>query len=213
MVAEIHAEPWRSKWGADDAIWKRPNFEKVNVKTFLKLRQQHLEEAKGFANDWDVTPAAVKKALGLFREKTSVGCANLKFRTLHSLPAVAHDQLASIFLQSVTDLTLPIQCLLNILNLLGKKSGGSRTVATMPSYYRILMKLLGTNIRDWDIENGHPFDSALAGCSPLRAAVMRALKMENSAAHQLHGAHLLWDMDKFYDSIHLEALASELIDR
>ena len=51
VVAEIHAEPWRAKWGAGNAIVKRQGFEKVNVNTFIKLRNQFLDEAKEFAND------------------------------------------------------------------------------------------------------------------------------------------------------------------
>ena len=67
----------------------------------------------------------------------------------------------------------------------------------MGSFYRQLMKLHGSVIREWDLEHGHPYDSALAGCSSLRVVVLRALKIENGRALNKETAHLLWDMEKF----------------
>ena len=75
------------------------------------------------------------------------------------------------------------------------------------------MKLNGYNIRERDLEHGHRFDSALAGCSSLRAAVLRALRIENATAQAKDCAHQLWDMDKFYDSINLAILSKELLAR
>ena len=81
----------------------------------------------------------------------------------------------------------------------------------MGSFYRQLILLQGPVIRDWDLEHGHRYDSALAGCSSLRAAVLRARKIENGIAHNKATAQLLWDMEKFYDSVDLVALSVELI--
>ena len=83
----------------------------------------------------------------------------------------------------------------------------------MCSFYRCLMKANGTAIREWDLEHGHRYDSALAGCSSLQAAVLRALKIENGNAWDMHCALMAWDMEKFYDSIDFEILAEELIER
>ena len=94
-----------------------------------------------------------------------------------------------------------MQDLLNILALLGKKAGGSRTIAIMASFYRALMKFFCPQVRSWDAATGHFWDSALAGSSSLRAAVMRALKVENGVARGAHIGHLLWDQKKFYDSV------------
>ena len=129
------------------------------------------------------------------------------------LPDVAFDQLGGLYRQSVATLSLPVQALLNVMCLLGKKAGGSRTIVACCSFYREIMKLNGFTIRERDLEHGHRFDSALAGCSSLRAAVLRALKIENATAHGKDCAHMLWDMDKFYDSINLLVLAKELLAR
>ena len=37
-------------------------------------------------------------------------------------------------------------------------------------------------MREWDLEHGHKYESALAACSSLQAAILRALKVENGAA-------------------------------
>ena len=80
-------------------------------------------------------------------------------------------------------------------------------------FYRELMKCLSPKIREWDLSEGHRYDSAMAGSSSLRAAVIRALKIENATAIGMHIGHLLWEMEKFYDSIDLLILAGELIER
>ena len=129
------------------------------------------------------------------------------------LPDIALDQLGLLFKSAINDLSLPLQVLVNLLCLLGKKTGGSRVIAIMCSFYRCLMKANGTAIREWDLEHGHRYDSALAGCSSLQAAVLRALKIENGNAGDMHCALMAWDMDKFYDSIDFEILAEELIER
>ena len=106
-----------------------------------------------------------------------------------------------------------MQELMNLLSLLGKKSGGSRTIAIMGSLYRALMKFFCPQIREWDLAKGHFWDSALAGNSSLRAALIRALKVENGVARGAHIGHLLWDQRKFYDSVKLPILAKELSKR
>ena len=118
-----------------------------------------------------------------------------------------------LFRQSVATLTVPVQELLNILGLLGKKNGGSRTIAIMASYYRALMKFFCPTIRAWDIAKEHHWDSALAGSSSLRAAVLRALKVGDACSRGASVGHELWDIANFYDSVELPLLCEELARR
>jgi len=134
----------------------------------------------------------------------------MHLRRLACLPDVALERLGLLFKQSIATLKVPIQELLNILTLLGKKSGGSRTIAIMASFYRALMKFFCPEIRAWDAEAASFWDSALAGSSSLQAAVARALKIENGCARGAWVGHELWDMRKFYDSIRLPILCEEL---
>ena len=105
---------------------------------------------------------------------------------------------------------MPLQDLLNVMALLGKKSGGPRTIAIMASFYRALMKHFVPAIREWDLAKGHFYDSALAGSSSLRAAVLRTLRVENGCMRSAFVGHLPWDMAKFYDKVRLPVLCEEL---
>ena len=129
------------------------------------------------------------------------------------LPDVALHQLGCLFKQSIASLKVSVQELLNVLGLLGKKHGGSRTIAIMASFYRALMKFFCPRIREWDLKESHFWDSALSGSSSLRAAVLRALRVENGVGRGAWIGHLLWDMAKFYDSVHLPTLCNELAKR
>ena len=70
-----------------------------------------------------------------------------------NLPNTALRQLGCLFKKSIATLTVPAQQLLNILGLLDKKAEGSRTIASMASFYRALMKTLCPMVRDWANEN------------------------------------------------------------
>ena len=64
------------------------------------------------------------------------------------------------------------------------------------------MKFFCPIIRQCDVDEGHAFwDSALAGLSSLRFAVLRALKLENGVTRGAWAAHMLWDMANMYDSV------------
>ena len=145
------------------------------MKYFRKLRSRSLEEALEFANSIDASASRVRSALKIFSRTTATGSDNINLRRMADLPDVALHQLGCLFKQSIASLKVPVQELLNILGLLGKKQGGSRTIAIMASFYRALMKFFCPRIREWDLKESHFWDSALAGNSSLRAAVLRAL--------------------------------------
>ena len=134
-----------------------------------------MDEAATIAKLFDGSPQAIRKALLMFPAGTAIGMDDLHFRLLADLPDIALLQLGQMFKASIHNLTLPIQALPNLLCLLGKKTGGSRVIAIMCSYTRCLMKTNCSALREWDLEHGHLFDSALAGSSSLQAAVLRAL--------------------------------------
>ncbi len=95
----------------------------------------------------------------------------------------------------VAEAVLPLSGLLAILNLLGKKGGGVRTVATLTSIYRLVMRLCGDDIATWDVSKAGHFDTAVAGNSALRAHLLRSLEVELLTAEGLTVSHVLWDME------------------
>ena len=56
-------------------------------------------------------------------------------------------------------------------------------------------------VRQWDVQTGSAHDSALAGRSPLTATAMRALIMEDASLRGRVTVLVLWDVEKFFDSI------------
>ena len=71
------------------------------------------------------------------------------------LPDAALTTLGLIMKQVVATLTVPAQELFNVICLLGKKSGGSRTIALMSSIYMLMMKMAGEELREWDAAYSH----------------------------------------------------------
>ena len=61
------------------------------------------------------------------------------FRDIASLPDVALVALGNLMRQCIATLVLPTQILFQIMVLLGKKNGGSRTIAILSTTYRLLM--------------------------------------------------------------------------
>ena len=182
-VTKFYAAPWRKQWNANDS-----SFAERCGGNFQRLRGKYLEEAATIAKLFNGSAAAIRKALKMFPASTAIGADDFNFRLMAELPDVALDQLGALFKMAIHNLSLPLQVLLNLLCLLGKKTGGSRVIAIMCSFVRVLMKANGSEIREWDREHGHMFDSALADSSSLQAAVLRALKIENGNARSQHCA-------------------------
>ena len=124
QVAAKHTIPWCSIWGAYDA-----KTQQVNAEFFKAMRKECLAEAIEYANSLDTSAGKVRSALKLFSGSTAAGGDHLHLRRLAQLPDAALEQMGMLFKQSVATMTIPIQELLNILCLLGKKAGGSRTIA------------------------------------------------------------------------------------
>ena len=128
-----------------------------------------MEEAAELANNIDASADRVRSALNIFATSTTIGSDSLHLRRLAKLPDNALAQLGALFKQSIATLTVPVQEVLNILGLLGKKAGGPRTIAIMAYFYRALMKMLCPTVRKWAGGECHKhWDSALAGSSSLR---------------------------------------------
>ena len=103
----------------------------------------------------------------------------------------------------------PDHCLVNIIVLMGKPAGGCRPIALMPMIYRLWTKCRRPYMRSWEILRKGPWDAAVRGSSALRAAVLTAFGDEMAHYTGQEVAKILWDMEKFYDSLDI----CKLIDR
>ena len=64
-------------------------------------------------------------------------------------------------------------------------------------------------MRDWEYEHKGPWDAAVRGSSALRAALLTAFGDEVATYSGLQVAKVLWDFEKFYDTISIDKLISK----
>ncbi len=204
-VANIHAAPWRTRWECGD-----PQAAASEVSLIRSRRTAQVEDSASYANGLCVEPKVIRAACSTFRKGTSIGCDDLAFTVIAQLPDEALVVLGAIIREVVAHAAVPPSALVNVLSLLGKKGGGSRTIATMPSLYRLILRIGGDDVADWDQEKAGHFDTAVAGSSALRAHILRALEVELASMEELAAAHFLWDMEKFYDVIRIVKLLPRL---
>ncbi len=115
-----------------------------------------------------------------------------------------HSQTYGALVRSaLASLALPLQSLINLVTLLGEKSGGSRTIAILSSFYRLALRLTGHVVDQWDVTTAGPWDSAVRGSAPLRAYLGRALGIELAESEGKCILHFLLDIRKSYDSVRL----------
>ena len=96
---------------------------------------------------------------------------------------------------------------------LPKPDGGERPILLLNLFYRLWIKARGGDLVEWEEQHGSPFDRALRGCSALRAALGRAMRMEAAVASGQQAVVVMVDCEKFYDNVnlsHLIALSREV---
>ena len=108
-------------------------------------------------------------------------------------------------------MAIPTQSLLQLLALLGKKNGGSRTIAILHTTYCLTMRLVSAHISQWDGQFAGKWDSAVKGNSALRAHVASEAGIELAHSEGQYVIHFLWNMRKFYDSIKAHLLIPQLV--
>ncbi len=72
--------------------------------------------------------------------------------------------------------------------------------------YRLAMRLRKTMVASWDDSFAGFWDDAIRGSSPLRAAILRSLRVEASKILGLDAIGILWDLSAFFDLIDLAIL-------
>ena len=136
-----------------------------------------------------LTAGNVRNAARSFKSRTSIGCDATSFKEIAEASDEALEELACMFCEAVVNVALPMQVLLNMVALLGKKNGGSRCIAICATFYRLLLGVLKPLAREWDLKHGNKHDSALTGRFPLVETAKRATVMEDAS---LRGKATSW---------------------
>ena len=192
-VAEWYAEPWMREWACGDT-----SMHEQEVRAMRLCRDESLEEADQYAAGKDWSPKAIRRACATFPVRTAIGSDDISFDDVATLPDAALKQLALIMQDAVANVSLPAQALFNVMAALGKKVGGCRVVAIMSTFYRLLMRVIGDDITQWDAATAGHWDSAVKGASALKAHLARALEVELASIEKLFCAHFFVGLQKVF---------------
>lgn len=92
--------------------------------------------------------------------------------------------------------------------MLGKPSGGTRTVCKNPMFYRITLRPRN-NVTLWEEDMTGDFDTSGKGKSALVAAAYRGLQAEIYKYTEEQVIGVFHDFEKFFDTIDLEILMQQ----
>ena len=108
-----------------------------------------------------------------------------------------------LIIRAMLDGKCPLQALLVLIGFLGKEGGGERPIGLTAMLYRFVMRLYKGIIGSWDEKFHAHWDYAVKKSPCLRAALLRALKLEVGALSNLCTVSILWDIRAFFDSIRI----------
>ena len=110
-------------------------------------------EAAVAQGEYDIDEESVAGVLRSFRADVGQGLDWVAPRGFLELPVEALTHLVVLLTMCVNTLTLPMQAFLNAVVLIMKASGGRRGIALTVAFYRILCKVLKTDLVEWEAEH------------------------------------------------------------
>ena len=144
----------------------------------------------------------MRNVLASSKRKTGMGVDLWPLNLWSFLPDEALRGL-QLIIRSMLQGKVPLQALLTLISFIGKPGGGERPIGLVAMLFRFAMRLHKGLIGQWDEAfHGH-WDQAVRKSSCLRAAILRALKVEVGYLEGFDSLAILWDIAAFYDSIRL----------
>ena len=164
-----------------------------------------LAEVKTEANKIDiletVTDESFQTAAKSYPDKKVKGIDAWSTRFLATIPHHLRQGFVSLLNSVQLQMFWPIQMLLNLMSLIPKPQGGQRPIAKTPMLYRIWSIIRATIVKHWAEDTVDDFDYAVAKRSALYSGAVRSWASEVAHFAGMHAGALLWDLDKFFDSI------------
>ena len=167
---------------------------------------QHHLQVKAF------TGTDLQAAVKSYPTKKAAGVDHWNTAFFRKLPICILDGFALVVDTAQKVLQWPTQMLLNLMSLIQKPSGGERSVAKTPFLYRMWNVFSTPTLKEWSKQTAKPWDFATAGRSALQSAAHRAWANEVAAFSGKEIAALLWDIEKFFDSISPQQVLEEGIN-
>ena len=207
-LVEEQTNLWGDTWKEGD-VQAHAKFEAVITQVrddAFRWRQEHTDTWAIFLKDYrKICQAPRWKALaGSFKKKTSIGVDGLSFQEIKLLPDPIVQEFADLAYEAVVDSALPTKQLMALLHLLAKKLAGYRTIATLATFLRMLMKSLAPWLRAWDKSTARPGDTAAPGRRSDLGVFIRQARLEAASLQGHCTIQILWDLEQFYESIEPE---------
>jgi hypothetical protein len=124
------------------------------------------------------------------------------------LPYEAYEELAQLLNDMELILSTPVQTLLLLVIFLEKPTGGERPVGLTSGLYRLHCKLRKWGTTQSEADKIKWWDTAVTGSLALQCGLRRLLKAEVCSVLDFPQATLLWDAEKFFDTISPEQVAA-----
>jgi hypothetical protein len=139
----------------------------------------------------------VVSAMKVFRTKIGLGVDQVNPKWWLDLPEGGHRDLV-LLLETIEErLAWPTPMLQNLVALLHKGAQADRPITPTQSLYRLWGSVRKCQVGRWSRERAGHWDRAVAGSSPLRAALLRQVKLELASAQGLSRCELLWGINNF----------------
>lgn len=203
LAMEARADEWTARWSVEGGV-----LSDSLDRSLVKL--QHLAKEEAAITD----PLSVQQVIEAdksLKKTSSLGADWVAAGTFTDLPPAGQQQITDLMNATVSSVQLAVQGLFNLMAVIPKPVG-ERLVAKMPMHLRVMFKARRWHIAEWESAHSQFWDSAIAGSSALRAALLRSYKLERATALGAAAAAALVDIEKCYDSLDPELLVDCLLE-
>ena len=202
---------WANMWrdqryeqrGATD--WNHQLSELVQVIAKNGSNCQHRAKLKQLANQAeileDISLDDLREATKSYPDKKGKGVDHWSTNFLSHLPDQMLNKVSNVLNKCQLFMCWPAQLMVNLITLIGKQLGGHRPIAKTPILYRLWNVVRMDKARQWSKLNVEEFDYAAAGKSAVFSGAIRCWINELATLLGRHAAALLWDLEKFFDTI------------
>ena len=142
--------------------------------------------------------------------KNSRGVDSWTCTELKQMPKCVLSMFLNVINLTYQNAANPHQSLISLNPLLGKPSGGTRTICLTPMLYRQTCRTQAFQIKHWEKEHVEDFDMARPGSSALNAALVRNV-LAGVAMHEgLNTIAVFNDLMHFFDTVDIPHLVENL---
>ena len=149
----------------------------------------------------DIFLDALRSASKSYPDEKAQGIDHWSSNFIATLPNKLLQGLRDVLNCSQLFLCWPVQLMMNLITLIPKQQGGQRPIAKTPLLYRLWNRIRSQGVKQWAAGHVQDFDFAAAQRSAVYSGAIRCWTNELAVISGRHTASLLWDLEKFFDTI------------